>query len=83
MKHLGKPYIELAGTDREAFLVVEVDGCSYGRSVKAFVGIPQEQAKVKALREAVEMVLVASEDGGDFNDVDFKMLREALAKSKL
>jgi hypothetical protein len=46
------------------------------------VAIPKVYEKVRTLRAAVEMVLIASEDGGDFNDVDFKMLREALAKSK-
>ena len=34
------------------------------------------------LFDAVEHVLIASEDGGDMDDIDFNMLRKAFAKAK-
>ena len=34
------------------------------------------------LFDAVEHVLIASEDGGDMDDIDFNMLRKALARAK-
>ena len=33
------------------------------------------------LLAALQHVLIASEDGGDFDDVDFDMLRAAIAKA--
>ena len=36
----------------------------------------------RELLEALEGVLIASEDGGDFNDVDFNGIRAAIAKAK-
>lgn len=44
---------------------------------------PQSRASLIAaapkLRTAVEHVLIASEDGGDMDDIDWNLLREALA----
>jgi hypothetical protein len=39
-------------------------------------------AAAPELLEAVQHVLLASEDGGDMNDVDWKMLRAAIQKAK-
>jgi len=39
-------------------------------------------AAAPELLDALEMVLIASEDGGDINDIDFEQIREAIAKAK-
>lgn len=39
-------------------------------------------AAAPEMLEAIEHVLIASEDGGDFEDIDFEMLRNILAKAK-
>ena len=39
-------------------------------------------AAAPEMLEALEMVLIASEDGGDMNDIDFDQLRAAVAKAK-
>lgn len=38
-------------------------------------------AAAPCLLKCVEHVLIASEDGGDMNDIDFDMLRAAIAKA--
>jgi hypothetical protein len=38
-------------------------------------------AAAPELLAALQHVLIASEDGGDFDDVDFDMLRSAIAKA--
>jgi len=38
--------------------------------------------QVRVLREAVEQVLTASEDGGGMNDIDWQGLRKAWEQSK-
>tara|TARA_A100001515_G_scaffold32487_1_gene25381 strand:+ start:345 stop:512 length:168 start_codon:yes stop_codon:yes gene_type:complete len=36
------------------------------------------EQKNKDLREAIEHVLIASEDGGDMNDIDWDFLRKVI-----
>ena len=43
---------------------------------------PCDYAAAPKLLAAVEHVLIASEDGGDMDDIDWPMLRSALAKAK-
>ena len=46
-----------------------------GETIKAY--IVELRRERDALREAVEMVLDASEDDGTMHDIDWKMLRDA------
>jgi hypothetical protein len=39
-------------------------------------------AAAPELFDAVEHVLIASEDGGDMNDIDWNMLRSAVSRAK-
>ena len=43
---------------------------------------PSEDSIMAELLDALEHVLIASEDGGDMNDIDWNILREAIAKAK-
>ncbi len=38
--------------------------------------------KIDYLRSVIEHVLIASEDGGDMNDIDWNLLRESLERTR-
>lgn len=77
-----------ADTPNGSYVIVrtpEVD--KYNNKEQRTIDLPNIQFIVTAcnahdaLARAVEHVLSASEDGGTFDDVDFKMLRDALAEA--
>lgn len=44
--------------------------------------LADKSAECKRLRDAIEHVLSASEDGGDMSDIDWQMLRAALQEAQ-
>jgi hypothetical protein len=49
---------------------------------RAIAEIIDRETAAPDLLTAIEHVLIASEDNGDMNDIDWQMLRSALAKAK-
>jgi hypothetical protein len=65
--------------DTQGLVISEATGANVAVSYA-----PEDAALIAAapeLRDAVLHVLIASEDGGNFNDVDFRMLRDAVRKA--